>query len=164
MKPSLIFCILLLLAFESCLRHSTAIDSSEIDPQNTGRVISGTADFDSRFRYQFVVLKGVIYIRRIIHPGDSQQKYSKSHLSTDDFQFFDRISKLSGVPLPFAPPGPLATITHRTTLADVESVKAFHSSESSNSFRQRLMNILQTRFNQGDFASPWPTSIKSALE
>jgi hypothetical protein len=69
MKPSLIFCILLLLAFESCLRHSTAIDSSEIDPQNTGRVILGTADFDSRFRYQFVVLKGVIYIRRIIHPA-----------------------------------------------------------------------------------------------
>lgn len=162
MKLSFLFCMLLG-AFEGCVKQSAGVAPKRINPLQMNGMVAGTADYDSRFRYQFVALNGLIYLRRMTHPGGDEKTSWKSFLSKDDYLFLERTSKNPGKSPPFAPPGPLASFTSLKASFDKRPVTRFHDWESSNSFRDQLMNFLRSVCDRGESIPAWPTEVEVAL-
>ena len=134
-------------------------------PKSAGvdyRWIKGTVDIDPEFRYQFLVSKGEMFIRRKVHPGGDKWRYWIAPSSPDVFRQLQHIAKLSGSPKPYPPPGPIASFSGSDSLSfSNETLHDYSSLEGSKSV---LIDILKDRCAPGHEVKKLPLDIQYVME
>lgn len=156
------FVICILETITSCVIRPSSQAAGKTEATEEGRRISGTVDFDSNFRFQFVAADGLIYLRRMIHPGGADRHEWLATITEDESKFLEAILRLRGETLPVNPPGPMAALKLQNLADDSRVETRFFGWDSSHTFRDRLMRILQAGCANGKKLSFWPKEIEQA--
>jgi hypothetical protein len=136
---------------------SCTSQSCDDDVQDKTRVV-GVIDVDAVYRHQFVLTDGKLYVRRRVHPGGTRWTYWVSDISPKDSLFLESILRHQGKPLPFAPPGPMASLTF--ILSGNAKECRNHDYESLRPFEDRLMSILTTVTRvRPAYLEKWPRHV-----